>query len=417
MAEEDIVSCPAPNVTRRPLPMDRPPMTRSFRRNARRTQLLGESVIREMTEFADAHGVAVNLAQGMPDFPAPEVLKEAACAAIRGDLNQYAITSGAPALRNVLARKYRDWYGLEYDPEREITITCGATEAMACVALGLLDPDDEMIVFEPFYENYAPDAALAQARPVYLRLDPPHYALDEDALRALVTPKTRAIVVNTPNNPTGRVFGRDELQAIADVCLEHDLIAITDEIYEHIVYEGDHVPLATLPGMAERTVIISGMSKTYSVTGWRIGTIVAPEPLTAGIQKIHDFVTVGTAAPLQEACAVGIGELGPDYYETMIDDYRVRRDIMIGGLREAGFRCATPQGAYYVMADFSAISDDDDFTFAKRLILEAGVGTVPGSSFYHTEGAGRNLIRFVFCKREDTLREAGERLKTFAGRA
>ncbi|MEX2466619.1 MAG: aminotransferase class I/II-fold pyridoxal phosphate-dependent enzyme [Gemmatimonadota bacterium] len=390
-------------------------MTNPAQKTARRTRTLGESVIREMNDFADQHG-AINLAQGMPDFPAPEVLKEAACAAIRGDINQYAVTSGAPNLRQAIAKKYRDWYGMDLHPEREITVTCGATEAMACVALGLFDPGDEVIIFEPFYENYGPDAVLAQAKPVYLRLDPPTYDLKREALAALITPKTRAIVVNTPNNPTGRVFGRNDLQIIADLCLEHDIIAITDEIYEHIFYEGEHVPLATLPGMADRTVTISGMSKTYSVTGWRIGTIVAPPGLTEGIQKIHDFVTVGTAAPLQDACAVGIEQLGPDYYTDMIDEYRVRRDIMISGLRDAGFECATPQGAYYVMADFSAISDEDDFTFAKRLIHEAGVGTVPGSSFYHTEGAGTSLVRFVFCKREDTLREAGQRLRDFAGK-
>ena len=390
-------------------------MTKSFQKNALRTHTLGESVIREMNDEADRHG-AINLAQGMPDFPAPDVLKEAACAAIRGDVNQYAITSGAPKLREVLAKKYRDWYGLDFDPESEITVTCGATEAMACVALGLFDPGDEVIVFEPFYENYGPDTLLAQAKPVFLRLDPPTYDLDADALRALVTPKTRAIVVNTPNNPTGRVFGREDLQIVADVCLEHDLIAITDEIYEHILYEGEHVPLATLPGMAERTVTISGMSKTYSVTGWRIGTIVAPAPLSEGIRKIHDFVTVGTAAPLQEACAIGIEQLGRDYYTDMIEEYRARRDVTIAGLRDAGFQCAMPQGAYYVMADFSAISDEDDFSFARRLIREAGVGTVPGSSFYRSEGAGRSLVRFVFCKREDTLREAAERLRDFAAR-
>ncbi|MFW6197634.1 MAG: pyridoxal phosphate-dependent aminotransferase [Myxococcota bacterium] len=388
-------------------------MTHPIQRIARRTEALGGSVIRDMTEVADRHG-AINLAQGMPDFPAPEPLKEAACAAIRGDLNQYAVTSGAPSLRTVLAEKYREWYGLDFHPEREITVTCGATEAMACVMLGLLDPDDEVIVFEPFYENYGPDAMLAQAKPVYLCLDPPDYAIDPEALAALVTPRTRAIVVNSPNNPTGRVFGREELQVIADLCVEHDILAITDEIYEHIVYEGEHVPLATLPGMADRTVTISGMSKTYSVTGWRIGTVVAPEVLSDGIQKIHDFVTVGTAAPLQEAGAVGIRQLGPSYYRELIEEYRPRRDIMLSGLRDAGFQCALPQGAYYVMADFSALSDEDDFTFAERLVREAGVATVPGSSFYHTEGAGRSLVRFVFCKREETLREVGERLRDFA---
>jgi aminotransferase len=390
-------------------------MTTQTRRIARRTETFTESVIREMTRVAREHD-AVNLAQGFPDFPAPEVLKEAACAAIRQDINQYAITWGAPRLRNALARKYGELYGMDVDSERDITITCGATEAMAAVMLAVVDPGDEVIVLEPFYENYGPDAVLSEARPVFLSLSPPDYRLERDALRALVTGRTRAVVINTPNNPTGRVFDRQELAAVAEICVEHDLLCITDEIYEHILYEGEHVPLATLDGMAGRTITVSGLSKTFSVTGWRVGTIVAPADLTDAIRKVHDFLTVGAPAPLQEACAVGIEELGPEYYRDMVALYRERRDVLVAGLRDAGFRCAPPQGAYYVLADFSPLSDEDDTTFSKRLSREAGVAPVPGSSFFSVPERGRSLARFVFCKRLETLREAGERLRAFAAR-
>jgi aminotransferase len=390
-------------------------MTTQTRRIARRTETFTESVIREMTRVAREHD-AVNLAQGFPDFPAPEVLKEAACAAIRQDINQYAITWGAPRLRNALARKYGELYGMDVDGERDITITCGATEAMAAVMLAVVDPGDEVIVLEPFYENYGPDAVLSEARPVFLSLSPPDYRLERDALRALVTGRTRAVVINTPNNPTGRVFDRQELAAVAEICVEHDLLCITDEIYEHILYEGEHVPLATLDGMAGRTITVSGLSKTFSVTGWRVGTIVAPADLTDAIRKVHDFLTVGAPAPLQEACAVGIEELGPEYYRDMVALYRERRDVLVAGLRDAGFRCAPPQGAYYVLADFSPLSDEDDTTFSKRLSREAGVAPVPGSSFFSVPERGRSLARFVFCKRLETLREAGERLRAFAAR-
>ena len=390
-------------------------MTQTVGRTARRTHSFTESVIREMTRVAREHD-AINLAQGFPDFPTHDLLKEAACAAIRDDVNQYAITWGAPSLRRALAHKYADTYGMEVDTEREITVTCGGTEAMASVMMAIVDPGDEVIVLEPFYENYGPDAILCDARPVFVTLEPPAYRLERAMLDEAITPRTRAIVVNTPNNPTGRVFTREELQAIADVCLQHDLIAITDEIYEHIYYEGEHVPLATFEGMRERTVTISGLSKTFSVTGWRVGTIVAPADLTDAIRKVHDFLTVGAPAPLQEACAVGLDQLGADYYEGMVRDYQARGRVLVSALQDAGFRCAFPQGAYYVLADFSGLSDEDSTTFSKRLAREGGVAPVPGSSFFSVPERGRSRARFVFCKRIETLREAGERLRAFAAR-
>lgn len=390
-------------------------MTTRVDRTARRTHSFTESVIREMTRIAREHD-AVNLAQGFPDFPAPDLLKEAACAAIRNDVNQYAITWGSPNLRGALARKYARHYGMDVDTEREITVTCGGTEAMASVMLAVIDPGDEVIVMEPFYENYGPDAILCEASPVFLTLESPDYRLEKEALEAAVTPRTRAIVLNTPNNPTGRVFDREELQAIADVCVQHDILAITDEIYEHIYYDGEHVPLATFDGMRERTVTISGLSKTFSVTGWRIGTIIAPPDLTLAIRKVHDFLTVGAPAPLQEACAVGMDELGPEYYEDMVSSYAERGRVLVSALQDAGFSCCFPQGAYYVLADFTALSDEDSMTFGKRLTREAGVAPVPGASFFSDPARGHSLVRFVFCKQIDTLREAGERLRAFAAR-
>ncbi len=390
-------------------------MTTPLTRTARRTHSFTESVIREMTRVAREHD-AVNLAQGFPDFPAPELLKEAACTAIRDDVNQYAITWGSPSLRHALARKYERCYGMEVDTEREITVTCGGTEAMASVMLAVVDPGEEVIVFEPFYENYGPDAILCEAKPVFVTLEGPDYRLEKAMLDEVVTPKTRAIVINTPNNPTGRVFDREELQAIADICLEHDILAITDEIYEHIYYEGEHLPLATFDGMRDRTITISGLSKTFSVTGWRIGTIIAPAALTDAIRKVHDFLTVGAPAPLQEACAVGLDELPDAYYEEMVTSYRARGEVLVRALQDAGFRCAFPQGAYYVLADFSALSDEDSMTFGKRLTAEAGVAPVPGGSFFSRAERGHSLARFVFCKRIETLHEAGDRLRAFAAR-
>ena len=358
---------------------------------------------------------ALNLAQGFPDFPAPTLLKEAACRAIRDDVNQYAITWGAPRLRTALEESYREMYGMAVEGDRELTVTCGATETMVSVVLALLNPGGEPLVLEPFYENYGPDAILCGARPVFVPLDAPDYALDADRIAAAITPRTRAIILNTPNNPTGRVFSREELEAVAALCRKHDLVAITDEIYEHIVYAGEHVPVATLDGMRERTVTVSGASKTFSVTGWRVGTIVAPPVLTQAIRKVHDFLTVGAPAPLQEAVAAGLTELGRPYYASLAADYRARRDVLVPALREAGFECLPPQGAYYVLADFAALSDLDDTAFAHLLTREAGVTPVSGSSFYSEPERGRTRVRFAFCKRIETLERAADRLRRFGG--
>jgi aminotransferase len=378
-------------------------------RTARRTHGFTESVIRGMTRLANQHK-AINLAQGFPNFPCPEVLKEAAARAIRDDINQYAITWGAKHLRDALARKYHDWYGMTVNPETDLTVTCGATEAMASALLGVVNPGDEVVVFEPFYENYGPDAILCDARPVFVPMaaDQP---LDLDRVAAAFGPKTRAIIVCTPNNPTGRVLSPPELEAIAELCIRHDAFAVTDEIYEHIYYEGQHLPIATLPGMAERTITISGASKTFSITGWRIGTIVAPPDVSDAIRKVHDFLTVGAPAPLQEAVAVGIETLGDDYYEGLARGYRKRRDIMCDGLVKAGFKCHPPQGAYYVMADFSDLSNLPDDEFAKWLTAEHGVAPVPGSSFYSRAELGRRQVRFAFCKTNEMLQEAVQRLQ------
>jgi aspartate/methionine/tyrosine aminotransferase len=380
---------------------------------ARRTHGFTESVIRGMTRLANEHG-AINLAQGFPNFPAPEVIKQAAARAIQGDLNQYAITWGTKRLRDALARKYEEWYGMRVDPETEIVVTCGATEAMAAALLAIVDPGDEVIVFEPFYENYGPDAILCGAAPVFVPMAAGE-ALDVDRLAAAFSPRTRAIVVCTPNNPTGRVLRRHELEAIADLCRRHDAYAVTDEIYEHIYYEGEHIPIATLDGMRERTITISGASKTFSVTGWRIGTIIAPPRTTDAIRKVHDFLTVGAPAPLQEAIAVGLESLPPSYYETLAVEYRARRGVLHRALVDAGFRCEPPEGAYYILADFSGLSDLPDDAFARWLTSEAGVAPVPGSSFFSKAEMGRTLVRFAFCKTEEQLREAGERLRAVQG--
>ena len=377
-------------------------------RVARRTVGFTESVIREMTRLCAMHG-GINLAQGFPNFPAPSQVKEAAKRAIDADINQYAITWGSKSLRDALARTYRELYAMEVDPETMLTVTCGSTEAMISTLLAICDPGDEVIVLEPFYENYGPDAAISGATPVFVPLRPPSFGFDPDELARAFTPRTKAIIVNTPNNPTGRVFTRAELETIAGLCREHDVIAVTDEIYEHIRYEGEHIPIATLEGMAERTVTISGASKTFSVTGWRVGWIVAAPPLTAAIRKVHDFVTVGAPAPLQEGIAVAL-ELGRDYYRRLATEYRVRRDHLVRVLEAAGLSPNTPQGAYYVLCDIRPFGFEDDVAFADWLVRDVGVAGVPGSSFFSRRELGRHLIRFTFCKTADVLEEAGARL-------
>src|SRR5687767_9938842 len=385
-------------------------------RTATRTHGFTESVIREMTRVATEHR-AINLAQGFPDFPAPELLKEAACDAIRADINQYAVTWGTPRFRRALAAKYQKFYGMDVDEAREITVTCGATEANAAVLLATVNPGEEVIVFEPFYENYGPDTILCGAKPVWIPLDPSG-ELDFDRIAAAFNQRTRAIILNTPNNPTGRVYSRKDLEALAALCIEHDALAVTDEIYEHILYEGEHVPMATIEGMRDRTITISGASKTFSVTGWRIGTVIAPPDITPAIRKVHDFLTVGAPAPLQEAVATAMEQLGDEYYASLANEYRERRDIMFAGLVNAGFRCSSPQGAYYIMADFSALSQRNDDDYARWLARGGntqrdghGVATVPGSSFYHAAPGGRTQIRFAFCKTLDLLEGAVARLR------
>jgi len=378
---------------------------------AQRTHGFTESVIRGMTRLANEHG-AINLAQGFPNFPAPGIIKQAAVAAIRADVNQYAITWGSKHLREALSRKMQAFYSLAVDPETEITITCGATEAMASVLLALVDPGEEVVVFEPWYENYGPDAVISGAKPVNVPLTVGE-PLDLDRLAKAFGPKTRAIILNTPNNPTGKVFTAEELAGIAVLCQRHDAYAITDEIYEHIVYEGMHIPIATLPGMAERTITISGASKTFAITGWRIGTIIAPKELTAAIRKVHDFLTVGAPAPLQEAVAVAMDELPRNYYTQMAQAYRQRRDLLCGALTQAGFKLQPPQGAYYVLADYSALANEDDVTFATRLVKEAGVATVPLSSFI-SDPASSRMVRFAFSKTDDLLEAAAQRLLAFS---
>ena len=387
-----------------------------MRRISRKAESFTESVIREMNRLAVAAG-AVSLAQGFPDFPAPAELKDAAAAALHADINQYAITWGARPFREAIAAKTARFHpGWDIDPETQITVTCGATEGMIAAMLGLLDPGDEVIVFEPFYENYGPDAILSGAVPRYVTLHEPDWSIDPDELRAAVTPRTRAIVVNSPHNPTGKVFRRDELELIAGLCRDHDLLALTDDIYEHIVYEGEHIPLATLPGMADRTVSIDSMSKTYSVTGWRVGWVIAAADLSVGIRRAHDFLTVGAAAPLQQAAVTALGF--PDaYYARLAADYRERRDTLLPALAEAGFRIHEPAGAYYVMTDIRDLTDEDDVTFARRLILDPGVAGVPGSSFFSRPELGRTKLRFAFPKRLDTLRAATDRLARLAAPA
>ena len=373
-----------------------------------------ESVIREMSRVCARHG-GVNLAQGFPDFEAPAAMKRAACRAIEADVNQYAVTWGAAGLREAIARRTSAYNRVPADADRNVTVCCGATEAMIAALLAILDPGDEVIVFEPFYENYGPDCILSGAVPRMVRLSGADWCFDEAELAAAFGPRTRAIIVNTPHHPTGKVFTRAELEAIASLCREHGVVAVTDEIYEYILYDGaEHVSIGSLPGMEELTITISGLSKTWSATGWRIGWCVAPEGLTGAIRKVHDFLTVGAPAPLQEAAAEALG-FGAEYFDTLSQEYLARRDLMVRALRETGFGVSVPRGAYYAMCDITGLTDRDDVSFAMELVRDGGVATVPGSSFYLDPADGRHLIRFCFAKRLATLERAATLLRERLG--
>jgi len=387
---------------------------------SKRVQGFTESVIREMTRINAEYG-GVNLAQGFPNFAPPKELVEAAHRALDGDFHQYAITWGARNLREAIAQKFERFYGQAVDPETQVTVCCGSTEAMLATLLAVLDPGDEIVIFEPFYENYGPGSIIAGAKPVFVPLEPPDFTFDPDRLARAFSPRTRAIIFNSPNNPTGKVFSLAELETIARLCQRHDALAITDEIYEHIVYDGRrHVPIATLPGMRERTITISGVSKSYSVTGWRIGYTVSPPEIAVGIRRAHDFITVGAPAPLQEAAVTAL-DLPGSYYVALREAYQARRDLLLPLLERAGFQAFSPQGAYYILTECAHFLDRlglaDDTAFAMYLIKECGVATVPGSSFYAHPELGRTKIRFCFPKTDDVLLDAGRRLQSLgAGR-
>lgn len=373
-----------------------------------------ESVIRDMTRQALRFG-AVNLAQGFPDFSAPAEIKLAAKQAIDADVNQYAITWGSQPLREAIAVHVQRFQGLAIDPNTEITVCCGSTEAMIASLLAIVNPGDEVVIFEPFYENYGPDAILSNATPRFVKLHPPHddvhaWTFDEQELRAAFNSRTKALILNTPNNPTGKVFTLAELETIRDLCVEFDVIAITDEIYEHILYDGaKHISIATLDGMRERTITINGMSKTFSVTGWRVGWAIAPLALTSAIRKVHDFLTVGAAAPLQAAGAFAL-QLPDSYFSSLATGYLVRRDRLLRILNEARLKAFVPQGAYYIITEISNFDQPDDIAFARFLVEEIGVAVVPGSSFYSNPKASAHQVRFAFCKKEETLADAERRL-------
>ncbi len=386
------------------------PFAARDRFRSRRTSGFTESVIREMTRLAVRHG-AVNLAQGFPDFPAPDILKQAAKDAIDAEFNQYAITWGAKPFRDAIAAKYKRTYGLEFDPEREITVCCGSTEGMIASLLAVTNPGEEIIVFEPYYENYQPDALLCGAERRLVPLHAPDWTFDPDELRRAFSSQTKAIILNSPNNPTGRVFSREELEVIASLCREFDVLAITDEIYEHIIFDGmRHVSMIELEGMRDRTIVVNSMSKTYSVTGWRVGWVLASPDLTDSIRKVHDFLTVGAAAPLQHAGVVALSM--PDaYYEELAATYAAKRDHILAMLERTGFRPFRPSGAYYVMADISGFGFPGDREFARHLVETVGVAVVPGSSFFEHSSGGSQLVRFCFCKKYETLKAAEERLQ------
>jgi len=395
-------------------------VTAKKKRISQKAASFTESVIREMTREAMKYA-AVNLGQGFPDWAAPEDIKQKAMEAIAADHNQYAITWGVKPFRDAIAEKTKWFLDLEVDPETEITVTCGSTEGMIAAMMATVDEGEEVVVFEPFYENYAPDAILSDATPRHVPLYRTEvgFVFDRDELRAAFNEKTKAIIICNPNNPTGKVFSREELEFIADLCKEFDALCFTDEIYEHILYgtpaDGGvasippHICMAALPGMRERTVVVNSMSKTYSVTGWRVGWCTAPPDITSAIRKVHDFLTVGAANPLQHAGTYALS-LPRDYYEGLQGLYQSKRDFIVPVLQNAGFKCDYPEGAYYVMADISGFGFENDVEFTRHLIREVGVAVVPGSSFYHDPKMGSQMVRFCFCKKDETLEAAAERL-------
>ncbi len=378
-------------------------------RSAKRVTSFADSVFGEMTRLAKLHN-AVNLSQGFPDFEAPMAVKEAACAAIHQDQNQYAPPYGTRSLREAIAADFAARHGVPIVADEQVTVCCGSTEAMMAVMMGCIDPGDEVIIFEPFYENYGPDAIMAGAQPKFVRLRGPDWTFDPDELKRAFSNRTRAIVINSPNNPTGKVFTRAELEMIASLCLQWDVLAISDEIYERIVYDArPHVSIASLPGMANRTVVTSGLSKTYSVTGWRIGWAIAPAALTGGIRKIHDFLTVAAPTPFMDAGVVALS-MPAESYRALAADYQARRDLMLDILGRHGFATYQPGGAYYVMVDVAKFGFSSDTEFALHLVKDIGVATVPGSSFYSDPASAPQTVRFCFSKRTETLQEADRRL-------
>lgn len=371
----------------------------------------GTTIFTEMTALAIEHD-AVNLGQGFPDFAAPDFLKAAAQQAIAADINQYAPASGRPRLRTAVAQKMDAFYGLNVDPMREVTITHGATEAIFATVMGLVNPGDEVIMFEPFYDSYVPSTQFAGGTPRYYTLRPPDWTIDADALEALFNEKTKLIMINTPHNPTGKMFSQTEYDLIARLCQKYDVIAVVDEVYEHIVFDGTkHLTMANQPGMRDRTVTISSLGKTFSATGWKVGWAVASPVLSTAIFRAHQFVTFCGAAPLQEAAAVAL-ETASDYYVQLASDYQQKRDLLVGVLDEIGLSPITPQGTYFVMVDISQLPFEDDVHFCKHLTTKVGVAAIPPSAFYANPADGAGLARFTFCKKDETLQKAAERLQS-----
>jgi N-succinyldiaminopimelate aminotransferase len=374
-----------------------------------RLQGFGTTIFAEMTALALAHD-AVNLGQGFPDFAAETSITDAAVDAIRAGHNQYAPGPGLPALRTAIAEHQQRFWHLTYDPDPEVTVTAGATEAICAALQALCETGDEVVLFEPYYDSYLASVAMAGAVPKVVTLRAPDFAYDPADLQAAITPKTRVLLLNSPHNPTGKVFSRTELEHIAALCLEHDLVAVTDEVYEHLVFAGGHLPLAALPGMRERTVTISSAGKTFSVTGWKIGWVCAPPPLTVAVRTAKQFLTFTNGTPFQHAIA-GALQLDDGYFTQLLDGYRARRDRLVGGLRDAGFDAFEPDGTYFVTVDVRALGFDDDVEFCRLLPAKAGVAAIPCSVFYADARRGRGLVRFAFCKTDAVLDEGIARLQ------